>query len=65
MDGKDGSAINGVDSEGSEEEGVMIYNVSERPPIYLSIFFGLQVSPTREVYSVLQYSSLCNDYCKL
>ena len=25
------------------EEQKMIYNVSESPPIYLSIFFGLQV----------------------
>lgn len=31
------------DSSEASAENVMIYNVHDRPPFYLSIFFGLQV----------------------
>lgn len=38
--------VKGIDvdtSESGKGESAMIYNVNESPPIYLCIFFGLQV----------------------
>jgi hypothetical protein len=37
------STDKGDESSNDSEGNVMIYNVRDRPPFYLSIFFGLQV----------------------